>query len=46
MKIEIVKCKSGFYAVLVNGRLWYGACKTREHAEQIADRLSRSEERS
>ena len=39
MKIEIVKCPSGFYAVLVNGILWDGACVSKEHAERIADRL-------
>ena len=40
MKIEIVKCPSGFWAVLVDGVLWDGACISKEHAEQIAGRLS------
>lgn len=39
MKIEIVKCPSGFYAVLVNGTLWDGACVSKEHAEKVAGRL-------
>ena len=43
MKIEIVKCPSGFYAVLVNGALWDGACTSKEHAERVADRLRERE---
>lgn len=39
MKIEIVACPSGFYAVMVNGYLWDGACGSREEAEQVADEL-------
>lgn len=39
MKIEIVKCPSGFYAVLVDGILWDGACTSKEHAERVADLL-------
>ena len=39
MMIEIVKCPSGFWAVLVDGALWDGACVSQEHAEAVADRL-------
>lgn len=39
MNIQIVKCPSGFYAVLVDGILFDGACVSREHAEAVAQRL-------
>lgn len=43
MNITIIKCPSGFYAVLVDGALWDGACVSREHAEAVADRLRERE---
>ncbi len=39
MKIEIIKCPSGWWAVLVNGMLFDGACKTEKEAEKIAEYL-------
>lgn len=39
MNIQIVKCPSGFYAVLADGVLYDGACVSREHAEAVAQRL-------
>lgn len=38
-KIECVKCPSGFWAVLIDGILWDGACVTRKRAEEIAAEL-------
>lgn len=39
MNVVIVKCPSGFYAVLVDGVLWDGACISRDHAERVVETL-------
>ena len=45
MNVKIVKCPSGFWAVMVNGVMFYGACKNREQAEIVVKTLKRKEKR-
>jgi hypothetical protein len=37
--VEIVKCPSGFWAVLADGKLFYGAATSEEQARRVAETI-------
>ena len=41
--IEITRLPSGFWAVFVDGLVWYAASPTKEHAEDVARQIAGKE---
>lgn len=41
MTAEVKKCPSGFWAVFIDGVLWYAAAATEADAERIAAEVAR-----
>ena len=41
MTAEVKRCPSGFWAVFVDGVLWYAAAATRAEAELVAQEVTR-----